>query len=156
MKAIFFGLLTILFLLLVITGGSVFFLEVRAMTGYGLLLHAAVAPVFSVCLAGLAIRYAYPNRFTRQDWHWILKRGGKNSGENNSSPGGWILLRKGCFWLSAGMAVPMILTIVLNMFPLFSMNEQRLLLQIHIYSVVFLSLGMIGFVWFSRYPSPSQ
>jgi len=54
-----------------------------------------------------------------------------------------ILVMKICFWLICTLAIPLILSIVLSMFPLFGIHGQKFLLQLHLYIALLLALAVI-------------
>jgi len=130
--------------LLAVTGYSVLFTATHTVTGYGLLLHATLAPVFSLGIAIWAVWAASRNRFSANDGAWLLSRFGWSGAEIVPSPLP-LVARKACFWLVLVTAVSTILSVALNMFPLFSMDWQPLLALMHRCSVSFLILGILGY-----------
>ncbi len=119
----------------------------EAICGYWLMLHATFAPVFAVCLAILAVMWASHCRFTGSDWPWLqrlIRRVilAKTVSEKTvcESSG---LGRKITFWLIVVLALPLIISIVSSMFPLFGTHWQELLLDTHRYSALALALAVI-------------
>jgi hypothetical protein len=149
MKKIFYFSLIAIVIILSATGFSAPFTATRSMTGYPLLLHAALAPVFSLGVAMWVVLSASRNRFTAQDGAWLLSRFGFHSNVASGSFSLSLFARKVCFWAASGMAIVVILSIVLNMFPLFSMNWQAPLLSLHRFCTAFLTMGILGYMGFS-------
>ena len=103
-------------------------------SGYLVMVHATFAPVLAVCLAVMAVLWASNCRFSRGDWPWfdrLVQRAtlSQSAGaERPARPGLW---RKIFFWLTIFLALPLGLSIVLSMFPLFGTHVQELLLSMH-------------------------
>jgi cytochrome b subunit of formate dehydrogenase len=105
-------------------------------SGYLMMLHATCAPVFAACMAALAVMWAGRCRFERFDCpvtarlvSWL---GGKKPDDEVAcgSPG---VGQKALFWLLIVLSLPLILSIVLSMFPLFGTHYQVLFLGMHRY-----------------------
>jgi hypothetical protein len=103
------------FLILVITSFFPVLILKEPIHGYWLILHATFAPVFAICLAVLALMWAENLRFSKNDWPY---------------------LQKICFWLIIILAIPLILSIVMSMFPFLGTYWQELLLNIHRYTAL--------------------
>lgn len=123
------------FAVLAVTGFYPVLVLGEHISGYLVMVHATFAPVFAVCLAVLAVMWARHCRFTRGDWPWferIVQRV-TLAGSCDEKP-----LRKSSslgqkitFWLIVFLALPLALSIVLSMFPLFGTHGQELLLGTH-------------------------
>ncbi len=138
------------FLVLVITGFYPVLVLEESIHGYWLILHTIFAPVFVICLAILAVMWAENYSFNKNDWPLMGKIfGGKTVNDTDIKKScqersrGNILLQKICFWLIIFLALPVILSIVLSMLPLFGTEGQELLLQLHRYSALLLALVVI-------------
>jgi membrane protease YdiL (CAAX protease family) len=114
------------FLVLVVTSFFPVLILKEPIHGYWLILHATFAPVFAICLVGLALMWAENRRFNKNDWPY---------------------LQKICFWLIIILAVPLILSIVLSMFPLFGTKGQEFLLDTHRYCALLLALVAIVYTY---------
>ncbi len=126
------------FIILLITGFyPVLFLK-EHLSGYLLMVHATFAPVFAACLAVLAVMWAHNCRFDKSDWPW-LQRFLRRAPVDKPAGTKYQLVRKICFWLIVLLALPVILSIVLGMFPLFGTDGQELLLNLHRYSTLLLA-----------------
>ncbi|MGD8786170.1 MAG: cytochrome b/b6 domain-containing protein [Phycisphaerales bacterium] len=136
------------FVVLAITGFYPTLVFGEHISGYPLMIHATFAPVFAICLAILAVMWASRCRFACSDWPWfqrIVQRVTlvKNTGEDSQceSTG---LVQKIMFWLIIFLALPLILSIVVSMFPIFGTHWQELLLDIHRYTaLVFAIVGIV-------------
>jgi hypothetical protein len=99
-----------------------------------MMLHATCAPVFAACMAALAVMWAGRCCFedgdcpvTRKLVQWLT--GNKDSGEKKPcKPGVW---QKIFFWLLVALSLPLILSIVVSMFPLLGTHWQEVLLCTH-------------------------
>lgn len=116
-KKLIYFVAIVSFLVLAVTGFGPLILS-KALTGYILMAHATFAPVFSGCLAVMVLFCAHHSRFNARDWS-LLK-----------SP---CLIKRVCFWLIVILSLPMIISIVLSMFPIFGTHGQECLLCIHRY-----------------------
>jgi len=101
------------------------------LSGYLLILHVTLAPVFIVAAAFAIVTWAYQSRFNEKDLQTIRANG---SARSESSDFGWKL----CFWISACLSIPVSLSIVLGMFPLFGTHAQHTLLTVHQYTSLLL------------------
>ncbi len=119
---------------LAVTGFYPVLVRGEHISGYLVMVHATFAPVFAVCLAVMAVLWAGNCRFSRGDWPWfdrlvqratlVQSAGGQRAGKSG-------LRRKIFFWLTVFLALPLGLSIVLSMFPLFGTHVQELLLSMH-------------------------
>jgi len=136
------------FVVLAVTGFYPTLVLGEHISGYLVMVHATFAPVFAVCLAVLALMWASRCRFAYSDWPWfqgivqrvtLVKSTANETPHNSSSLG-----QKLTFWLIIFLALPLILSIVLSMFPLFGTHWQELLLGTHRYTaLVFASVVIV-------------
>ena len=129
------------FLLLAVTGFDAFFVTGSPITGYMLMLHCTVAPVFIVCLTVIVLLWAHHNRFSR-----------------TTQPGRAYIItcRKICFWLILLLALPVILSTALSMFPLFGTDGQKFLYHVHQYCTLIFAAVVVIFIlllWITQ-PAP--
>jgi len=137
-KSFFYLSTLLLFLLMFISAFlNVIFIG-DDLTGFFLLVHLTVAPLFSVFLAILIILFAHSNRFTKNDVDKITDNSGSIKSEINYS--GYLKI---VFWLIALLSIPTMISIILSMFPLFGTNGQQILLNIHRYSTLIIVLLVI-------------
>ncbi len=104
-------------------------------SGYPVMIHATFAPVLAVCLAVLAVLWAGRCRFTRGDWPWferlVQRVTAAEISAGQPSCKCSALAQKVTFWLIVFLALPLILSIILSMFPLFGTHGQKCLLALH-------------------------
>jgi cytochrome b subunit of formate dehydrogenase len=128
------------FLVLAVTSFYPVIILKEAIHGYWLILHATFAMVFVICLAVLVVMWAGNCRFNRNDWPWLTRIIERvtlvKSGSDEPFDGCPGLGRKITFWLIAALALPLILSIILSMFPFFGTYWQELLLDIHRYTAL--------------------
>ena len=105
--ALLFGILS--FCVLCLTGFGPLLLGAR-LHGYLLMIHATCAPVFIACAAVIAVLGAGRNVFTEKDVRVGIKAG---------------------FWSLLVMTLPVTLTMVLSMLPLFGPSGQVFLFHAH-------------------------
>jgi cytochrome b subunit of formate dehydrogenase len=139
-------------IVLAITGFYPTLILGQHITGYLVMIHATFAPVFAVCLAVLALMWARYCRFTSGDWPWferIVQRvtlsnsPGDETARKSSGIG-----QKIAFWLIIFLALPLILSIVLSMFPLFGTHWQEVLLSMHRYTALIFAMVAILHTYF--------
>jgi cytochrome b subunit of formate dehydrogenase len=120
----------------------------KHISGYLVMVHATFAPVFAVCLAVLAVMWSPHCHFARGDWPWLerllqrvtlVKSAGEKERLESSGLG-----QKITFWLIVVLALPLMLSIVLGMFPLFGTAGQEFLLGLHRYTaLVFVLVAIV-------------
>lgn len=108
--------------------------QARPLTGYALMAHVAIGVMFALALAIWVT-------LTAERYTLAAER---HSAAANPAPG-WI--QRLCFWMMAALSLPLILSIALNLFPLFSQSQQRALAQCHRYS----ALGFVLAAWSFSY-----
>jgi cytochrome b subunit of formate dehydrogenase len=130
------------FVVLFITG---FFLKLvlgQTISGYWLMLHATFAPVFAICVAILAVMWAYNCRFNKKYWLWLQKILQQDM-TDRTIPQKYEFSQKLSFWVIIGLAVPLILSIILSMFTFFGTHWQELLADTHRYIAVVFALAVV-------------
>jgi len=146
------------FAVLFITGFYSKLIYGTTISGYWLMLHATFAPIFAICMAILAVMWAHDCRLDKRYWPWlqrILRVGcamhttkimvgdAHPTSANVAVPEKHELAQKICFWLIVVLALPLILSIILSMFPLFGTHWQELLADTHRYSALLFALVVI-------------
>ena len=139
------------FVVLAVTGFYPRLVLDRQISGYWLMLHVTFAAVFTACLALLAVMWAHNFRFNNCSWtlmqnmfQRVLQRvtGLKTDAEPLRES--FHFGQKTLFWLIILLALPLILSIVLVMFPLFETGQQKLFLEAHRYTaLVFVLVAVI-------------
>jgi cytochrome b subunit of formate dehydrogenase len=135
------------FVVLAVTGFYPTLVLGEHISGYLVMVHATFAPIFAVCLAVLAVMWASRCRFVYSDWPWFERfvqrvTSVKSSSEEAPSKSSG-LGQKMAFWLIIFLTLPLILSIVLSMFPLFGTHWQELLLGMHRYTALVFALVAI-------------
>jgi cytochrome b subunit of formate dehydrogenase len=146
LKKLIYLLALLCFIVLAITGFYPAIVLGRHLSGYLLMLHVTFGGVFAACLAVLVLTWAYRYRFSEDDWPWLqslVRREAKNKFLPESSD----LVRKLAFWLVALLALPVMLSVVLSMFPLFGTAGQHLLANTHRYTALVFALVVIVYTY---------
>jgi hypothetical protein len=99
------------------------------MHGWLLMLHMAVAPLFSVCIAALALLWSAQARLTR--------RGGGAATERATEPALEAVMR----WLVMAIGLVTILSALLGMMSWFASDRQEVLLNVHRISALLLTVA---------------
>jgi len=109
---------------------------------FALMLHLLFAPFFALGMAALALFWAQRHHFNDNDWQMLRARAARAQVNNSTmAPAFW---HKLCFWLSVVLAVPVIVSIALMMYPLFSTAGQDGLLHLHGYAGLLLVVVAVG------------
>ena len=106
-----------------------------------LVIHVTIAPVFGIALSALALLWAHRLRFDEADWR-ILEGVGRRK-----SPGKDALVRialKVGFWSALLLSLPLMLTVILGLFPLYGTDGEALLIRLHGYSALLLMITALG------------
>jgi hypothetical protein len=141
-RKLFFLLGLLSFLVLLVTGfGPLIF--GHKLEGYLLMVHAAFAPVFIGCAAIVVFlgagQYAFNNKDTENLPHGCLRSNNKNCWLTDTGLG-----TKAGFWLLAMMTLPVTLTMVLSMLPLYGPKWQDFMFALHRYcSLIFALIAVI-------------
>ncbi len=142
LRRLIYLLALLCFVVLLITGFYPVLVYGEHLSGFLLMLHATFAPVFAACLAVLVVFWADNCRFDKNYWPWLQRVLGREA-VNKAGVKKYELLRKICFWLIILLALPVILSVVLSMFPFFATDGQEFLLNLHRYSALLLALAAI-------------
>jgi hypothetical protein len=105
----------------------------KHMSGTMLLIHVTAAPLFALALAAASLVWSHRLRFVEQD-AGSLKALASRPGTFGVSAAP--ALSKACFWATLALALPLMLSIILTMFPWFGTDASRALLGLHGYSAV--------------------
>jgi len=127
------------FVILAVTGFYPALILGQRLSGYLLMIHVTAGGVFGACLALLAVMWADLCRFDKNDLQWLRKLFFRSE-ESEASESGPRLWQKLTFWIILIAALPLILSVVLSMFPLFGTEVQILFAEIHRYSALCLSM----------------
>ncbi|MHC4337645.1 MAG: cytochrome b/b6 domain-containing protein [Planctomycetota bacterium] len=143
LRKLLYLLALLCFVVLVINGFYPSLILGKSISGYWIMLHTTAGGVFTVCIAILAVLWAHNCRLDKNYWPW-LTRLLQHQPKNTAAPEKYELCQKICFWLIIFLALPLILSIIVSMLPLFGTEGQKCLLQLHRYSA--LSLALIAII----------
>ena len=133
------GSLVILF----VTGFAGRLLFGEQIGGYTLMLHVGLAPVFVICAGVVGVAWGHQCRLNgddRQGLADLLRL--KKTDPADTADLGWKLT----FWLAMFLVVPVSLSMVLGMYPLFGTHGQELLMGLHQYTSLALTLVVMSHV----------
>jgi cytochrome b subunit of formate dehydrogenase len=136
------------FVILGITGFYPLLVRGEHISGYLMMIHATLAPVFAICLAILTVTWASRFRFDKTDCPWLrrLLRSATRlrvPDEEGSRVCRAVTAWKVTFWLVVALALPLILSILLSMLPLFGTHGQNVLLAAHRWVAVLFAVAVI-------------
>ena len=147
LKKFLFLLALLCFVVLAVTGFYPLLVMDKHIYGYFVMVHATFAPVFAICVAILAIVWARNHRFNRGDWpllQRIIERVTlRKSSAEETAEKSVSIAQKITFWLIIFLSLPLILSIVSSMFPLFGTYWQELLLAAHRWTALVFAIAAI-------------
>lgn len=146
LRKLAFLLALLCFAVLVVTGFTPIISTGKSITRWWLMIHATFAPVFAACLAALAVLWADKNRLDKNYYPW-LNRALQRQPKSTTPPEKYELCLKISFWLILLLSLPMIFSAILSAFAWFGTDWQGILLQIHRYSTLLLSLFAIIYLY---------
>ncbi len=132
-----FGVSSALLLLLALTGFAPVLILSQHLSGVVLIIHVTIAPLFALSLSAVALLWAHRLGFDERDWTCVVALW------NRRSPQREMLIRfamKVAFWLLLLFSLPLMLTVILGLFPLFGAEGEELLIRGHGYSALLLVL----------------
>jgi len=131
-KKLIYVILVICTLILLFTGLLQPLIFGKPISGFLLMLHVTIAPLFAIIVAICSVLWAQIHSFSSIDWQKLQKiktyqsEGKKNFWTSES-------FQKILFWIGILLSLPIILTIILSMYRTFGTHGQEILLQIHRY-----------------------
>ena len=137
LRSMVYSLTALLFLLLAMTGFLPILFLGKHLTGIMLVLHVTIAPLFALSLASLALLWAHRLRFDAADWRFLT--GNRQPRSRNKDSLVRFALKTG-FWLVLVFSLPLMLTVILELFPLFGTEGEEFLIRSHGYSALLLTL----------------
>jgi len=141
------GLATVAsFAVLLVTGFYYKIVMKETIHGYGLMLHASAAPVFIACLAALAVLGADSSRLNKNYLPWLNTLLGRKGAEGEAFEP-FELSRKICFWIIMVLALPLAMSIVASMLPIFGTHMQEMMGDLHRYVALGTAMVMIFSVY---------
>ncbi len=132
------------FVVLFLTGFGPRILCGVPLSGWLLMIHATCAPVFIVCVAFLAATWAFQCRFTSCDWDWLVRLVSlKWKGLLDGSALGWKITA----WALMILVLPVSLTMIAGMYPIFGTHGQEVLFELHRFTAIALTLAAMIHVY---------
>ena len=125
----------VLVLVLAVTGFLPVLFFGGHLSGSLLVIHVTAAPVFALALSALALLWAHRLRFDGTDWRTV------EGAARWQFPPRDALVRfavKAGFWTLLLLSLPLMLTVILGLFPLFGTDGEALLIRLHGYSALLL------------------
>jgi len=135
-------LVLICFLILAITGFVPFLIFGEHMSGFTLMLHVAVSPVFAVCMAISALIWAHEHRFDERNWQWVKELILKRAMHQKNIPGMYDFLKKFFFWLSVLFSLS-VSSVILLMYPIVGSAIQDFLLGFHRFGAMGVTVAIV-------------
>ena len=136
----FFAVISVL--ILAYTGFIPYFIYGEPISGFLLIIHVAVSPVFAVCMTVLILLGAHEHRFNTPGQQRLSKNVRSKKGKNSISTKKPSL--KVCFWLIVLLTIVVMGSIILSMYRIFGTRGQEILLTIHLVSsILFFVVGII-------------
>jgi len=135
LRVISYQLTLISFVLLAVTAFLPILILGGHLSGFPLILHVTIAPVFCVALALSAVFWAHSQRLFSSDWPNLKSKIIQNICSLGEEISSW---QKIYFWIFLLVSIPAILSIVLGMYPIFGTEGQAALILIHSYSTLIL------------------
>lgn len=140
-----------LLLLCVLFMGATGFIPViflgRPMAGYTLMLHVAIAPLFSLCAVVMSLIWPYTHRFDAGDWDYVRSMVQRKRSRKRKSNRAGAFYRRFLFWLLVILSVPLISSMLFSMYPVFGTVGQDLLLEVHRYCALLYVLAVMGYFY---------
>jgi hypothetical protein len=124
--SVFFYVLSLVcFVVLLITGFVPKVIFGESLGGYMLMIHASCAPVFACSLTAAVLLWVHKYRFARTELRPFK---------------GLAIIPRVCFWAILIISIPLMLSIVLGMFPIFGTKGQHCLIYLHWLSATVLTV----------------
>ncbi len=141
-------LLYLIFLFCVtVLAASAFFQPIilgKPISGFLLIIHVTIAPVFALSSAALSILWAHTHEFNQKDYISLKQIFKKESSSDIKNGEKSLTFLKLGFWLTVVLSLLLILSVVFSMFNYFGTGGQNTLQQIHRYSALLLVI-VVGF-----------
>lgn len=147
LKKLCYLVAVVCFLLLGLTGFWPVLVHGEHISGWPVIVHATLAPVFAICLAILALAWAAQNRFEQGDCPWLrrlLRRVTRLALPAPDEPCNCAATTlKITFWAIMVLALPLILSIVLSMLPLYGTHWQEVALAVHGWTALVFAVAVL-------------
>jgi cytochrome b subunit of formate dehydrogenase len=148
-RTMVYALVVLCFFILAGTGFAPILFSGGHLTGILLVIHVTVAPLFALSLSAAALLWAHSLRFDEDDWRVVRHLGDPGLRDKTIR-----FASKVGFWLILLLSLPLMLTVILELFPLFGTEGEAFLIRLHGYSALSLMLVALGHIYLTtlRYP----
>ncbi|MHC4519920.1 MAG: cytochrome b/b6 domain-containing protein [Planctomycetota bacterium] len=147
LKKLCYIVAVVCFVLLGLTGFWPILVRGEHISGWPVIVHATLAPIFAICLAILALTWAGQNRFQQGDCPWLrrlLRRVTRLALTAPDEPCNCAATTlKIAFWAIMVLALPLILSIVLSMLPLYGTHWQEVALAVHGWTALIFAVAVL-------------
>ncbi len=130
LRVVLYFLAGVSVVVLAITGFVPYWLWGQHASGFSLVLHVTVGPVFAVCMTVLTLLWAHRQRLDARDMEWLSRRTTRSEAESDAlaySPA-----KKLTFWAMVLLSPLVMGSIMLGMYPVFATPGQQALLSLHL------------------------
>ncbi len=146
LKTLSYFLAVLCVLLLALTGFLPYLIIGGPLSGLLLVLHVAIAPVFSICMTGVSLLWVQEHIFDKNDRQWLSHilpdtRNKKNVLQFSSEI-------KICFWMLILLTPFVMGSIIASMYPVFGTYGQEALLDLHFISALLFLIISITHTYF--------
>ena len=111
------------------------------LSGYLLVLHMIIAPIFGLCMAMWAL--IWTKKYVMSEKDWLSVWNSLKTKTNLSKE----LVQKLLYWLLVCLSMIVIFSMLISMFPIYGTNIQEMLLKIHQFSTLFFFILFIFFTF---------
>ena len=147
-RSVSFYISVILFIIMALSGFLPFLFMGTSISGLALVIHVTAAPLFCMAYAVFIVLSAFQYKFEDDDYMFIFKRKMLVETENFESVKS-IFILKTVFWISAALSIPVIASIILSLYPIFSTYNMDNLIIVHKYSVLIFTISFVIQVYYS-------
>jgi len=147
-------LVAIISLLTLSVTGFAAALNGKSLDGTLWLVHFAVAPVFAVAVAVIAMIWAKDGHLELYDLKWLIHLGGYLWKKDGLPAGRFNAGQKKFFWFVAVFGILLILSGLGRMYPVFGETGQEILYQVHRYAALLLVMGVVAHLYLGTLANP--
>lgn len=122
--------------------------------GWWWLIHVATAPVFTAALTLMALTWTRDGIFISIDWEWALKFGGYLWFGKHAPAGRFNAGQKAYLWMAALFGAVVLLSGLGRMFPVFDVEGQNIVYQVHRYAALLFVLAGITHLYLGTIANP--
>ena len=132
LKTLSYFLSVLSVLILSLSGFLQYLITGSPLSGFILVLHVSIAPVFSICMTVVTLLWAQEQIFDKNDRQWFFQIVLNTRNKKNVLPFSTAL--KMCFWMLILLTPFVMGSIILSMYSVFGTAGQRSLLDMHFIS----------------------